>query len=364
MSKLYKIKLIILQGNKLESNSDLAELRNLGIDIYLMRITIPEIIINLLISAFDPTRPFQCSFFTSRNSKKLIENLLVKYNISIVYLVTARVLFNFKSFKYLIFLDLIDSFALNFHRRFLNTRNLILKLLFYIEYCRLIKLEDFAVTISYRCFLVSSIDKNYINPQLENVIVIPIGVYNFNHERKIYSPGGNFILTFSGNMNYQPNILAVLWFYSNCWKILECKHYNLRLKIIGSNPPHSISILSKNPKIEVTGRVPSVYDELNASHLSIAPMLTGSGMQFKILEAMMCGLPVVTTPLGLGDIRGILNHNILIANTPSEFIDIISSAIMEYETFSKIGENGSIFVKEHHSWSVINSLFMAEFIDV
>jgi glycosyltransferase involved in cell wall biosynthesis len=49
--------------------------------------------------------------------------------------------------------------------------------------------------------------------------------------------------------------------------------------------------------VVVTGRVPQISDSLNTAKVFVAPVRAGNGIQFKVLQAMSCGLPVVCTPL-------------------------------------------------------------------
>ncbi len=106
---------------------------------------------------------------------------------------------------------------------------------------------------------------------------------------------------------------------------------NVRLIIAGNNPRPEVIALGSNKNVIVTGRVESLGVILNSSRVSIAPMQSGSGMQFKILEAMACGVPVVSTTMGLGDIAAIDGKEIILADTPDSFsnsvITLLKSSI-------------------------------------
>jgi glycosyltransferase involved in cell wall biosynthesis len=109
--------------------------------------------------------------------------------------------------------------------------------------------------------------------------------------------------------------------------------------------------------VTVTGRVPSLASVINAARVSIAPMQSGSGMQFKILEAMACGVPVVVSTLGLGDIAAEINKDFLLADTPDSFVQAILSLLQSEELREKIGNAGWQFVKKHHTWDMLNADF-------
>jgi len=86
-------------------------------------------------------------------------------------------------------------------------------------------------------------------------------------------------------------------------------------------------------------------------------MVSGSGMQFKVLEAMSCGMPVVVSSIGRGDIKAVSGRDLLIADDSMEFVDIISELINDEKKRAKIGQSACEYVDKNHSWSSINQKF-------
>lgn len=91
-------------------------------------------------------------------------------------------------------------------------------------------------------------------------------------------------------------------------------------------------------------------ETLNQASLAIAPMQSGSGMQFKILEAMACELPVVTTTLGLGSIKAQPGQEILVADSPESFADTVITLLQNPQLAKEIGQRARTFVIQNHSW--------------
>src|ERR687888_612979 len=103
-------------------------------------------------------------------------------------------------------------------------------------------------------------------------------------------------IVFSGIMSYPPNVAAARWFAEHCFPAVREAIPDARLLLAGSSPPADLLQLGRRDGVTVTGYVESMPATLNRASVAVAPMLSGAGMQNKVLEAMACGLAVVTTP--------------------------------------------------------------------
>jgi len=65
---------------------------------------------------------------------------------------------------------------------------------------------------------------------------------------------------------------------------------------------------------------------------------------------MACGLPVVTTSLGLGSIKAKPNEEIIIADTEEAFTKAVISLLTNSDAAKRIGDRGRYFVLKNHSW--------------
>lgn len=254
----------------------------------------------------------------------------------------------FKGFEHEVFLSLLDSMTLNLKRRLQNDYWLFKPILL-LEYILCRSYENRIKTMFKRIVVVSNIDSNYFSSEKVVVINIPVDI-----PKKVL-PVDSKVIVFSGNMYYFPNIEAVIWFYENCFLSLVNKFPDLIFKIVGRNPSSSILNLGLHPNIIVTGEVSSVLEEIQSSKISIAPMQSGSGMQIKILESLSCGVPVVATTLGKGDIKS--SESILIADNPGDMIAKISFLLTN--DLTEFSYNAYDLITENYSPEVIQKKYLS-----
>ena len=120
--------------------------------------------------------------------------------------------------------------------------------------------------------------------------------------------------------------------------------------IVGKDPPKSILRYSRNPKVSVTGTVVDIRPYLARATVAVAPLTYGTGVQNKILEAMACGTPVVTSPQGISSLFSKPGEDILVAKRADEFASAIIRLFESPLLCKKIGTAGRQYVEKHHNW--------------
>ena len=101
-----------------------------------------------------------------------------------------------------------------------------------------------------------------------------------------------------GSMDWEPNVEGVRWLLKEVWpKVLEM-NADAQLVLAGRNMPEEFKSDSGR-NIVVMGEVESAEEFLKRSGVALVPVLSGSGMRIKAVEALGRGLPIVGTSLGV-----------------------------------------------------------------
>lgn len=185
-----------------------------------------------------------------------------------------------------------------------------------------------------------------------NVVEIPNGVdteFFTNHNEKEEA----HTLLFTGSMDWLPNEDAVLYFCEYMWLPIRAKFPDAQLYIVGRNPGPKIRALTVIPGIVVTGTVSDVRPYLELSSVFIVPLRIGGGSRLKILEALSMKKKVVSTTIGCEGLEVTPNENILVADSPQQFIDQIDALWADPENGQSLGEVGRLLVLQQYDWSII-----------
>jgi polysaccharide biosynthesis protein PslH len=166
------------------------------------------------------------------------------------------------------------------------------------------------------------------------------------------------IVAFSGVMNYRPNIDAACIIIDKIAPIVVKKIPNIQFKLIGRNPAKTIieSAMRFNQRfgqnyIIVTGKVSDMPSELKTSKVFICPMVNGTGIKNKLLEAMACGLPCLATSLATQGINTKEKISpIKVSEKPIILADYLIEYLMDYQKAKFDGIANRAFIEKHFQW--------------
>lgn len=158
------------------------------------------------------------------------------------------------------------------------------------------------------------------------------------------------VFLFTGVMDYKPNVDAIEWFVEQVWQRVIDLYPNARFIVAGMNPTPSIVALGQTPGVEVTGYVDDILPYYHESDYFIAPLRIARGVQNKILQAFACALPVIATDMGAEGIKYSDGQDILLANSPEEFVTQIQLLESDSELKKRLIGNAIELVRKEYSW--------------
>ena len=186
-----------------------------------------------------------------------------------------------------------------------------------------------------------------------NISVVPNGVDldYFKAENDISREEATLVI--SGKMSYHANVNMVLYLINEIMPLIWNQRADVKLWVVGKDPSPEILALAENPAITVTGFVESILPYLQKATLAVAPIQYGAGIQNKVLEAMACGTPVVSTPKAVSAIN--VNHGkeILLGDAPETFAESVLKLLNDSDLRHQIGNAGQNFVGKNHRWDHI-----------
>ena len=121
--------------------------------------------------------------------------------------------------------------------------------------------------------------------------------------------GGPPTVVFLGNLSVPHNVDAARFAAVQVWPIIRRARPDTRFVLAGADPVRALRALHGRDGIEVPGAVPDLVPLWERATVLLAPLRFATGIQNKVLEAMIAEVPVVTTPdvaAGIGDAEGTL----------------------------------------------------------
>jgi sugar transferase (PEP-CTERM/EpsH1 system associated) len=164
---------------------------------------------------------------------------------------------------------------------------------------------------------------------------------------------GEMNFLFTGVMDYKPNVDAVLWFTENCWPLIKKAVPQATLTIAGMNPSPKIIELTNDKSIIVTGFVENILSYFHKADIFIAPFQIARGVQNKILQAMACRLPVISTVLGAEGIDYENNVNMITVGSELEFIEACVTLSNDPTKRRELGDNALTTIRNDYSWNSV-----------
>jgi len=160
-------------------------------------------------------------------------------------------------------------------------------------------------------------------------------------------------IIFIGAYRHIPNQEGLNWFMRKVAPLLAQNGTPPSLSIIGAGWPDEYQ--ESSIPVSRLGFVEKLHDAAKGG-IMIVPLLTGSGMRMKILEAAALSLPIVTTTVGVEGLDFQHEVSCLIADTPQEFAAAILQLEQDKHLRQTIAENALEIFKKKYSVQALGEL--------
>jgi len=161
------------------------------------------------------------------------------------------------------------------------------------------------------------------------------------------------MVVLSGKMSYHANVTMVVDFIEEIMPHVWNQQPEVKVWIVGRDPPPKLKAYSENPNIYVTGTVDDIRPYLRKATLSASPIPYGAGIQNKVLEAMACATPVVATQQAVSALDVQADKEVMVAGSPVEFADKMIALLEAPELRMGVGNAGRSYVERNHDWAVV-----------
>ena len=163
-------------------------------------------------------------------------------------------------------------------------------------------------------------------------------------ERKNFISIGNFL--------HEPNCDSVKFLKEEIWPLIRKSLPEAELHLYGAYPVQKVTQLHNSREgFLIKGRADNAMTVMEESRVCLAPLRFGAGLKGKLLEAMKCGTPSVTTTIGAEAMHGTLPWNGAISDDPNQ----IARAAVELYTDKILWINA-----QQNGVEIVNNCFCDE----
>jgi glycosyltransferase involved in cell wall biosynthesis len=242
-------------------------------------------------------------------------------------------------------------------RHALTGRNPASRLLYRVEFKKMLEYERSTVRKFHRVIAVSEHDRHLMSrwTDASRITVVPTGVDLLQYRPEPSPSAVDPLVLFVGAMDWEANIDAVDYFCREVWPSIRIKVPAARFRIVGRNPVRRVQRLASS-SVEVIGAVASVVDHLRKAAVVVVPLRVGGGTRLKIYEAMAAGKAVVSTSVGAEGLDVHHEQDVLLADNARAFAEAVAILLEDIDLRHRY-ERAAAELAARYDWAVIGDKF-------
>lgn len=156
-------------------------------------------------------------------------------------------------------------------------------------------------------------------------------------------------ILFVAGFAHPPNEDAAVWLVESIMPLVRERHPDARLFLVGSKPTKRVRALAGD-NVVVTGFVEDdvLRDFYARSRVAVVPLRFGAGIKSKVVEALQCGLPLVTTPVGAQGLPGVEEVS-RVLDDPGAIASAVVQLLSDDAVWTVQSEAGVRYARQHFS---------------
>lgn len=300
-------------------------------------------------------QPFLVVRNFSQEAKRIIERLLAEEKIDVIHTETFYVMPHVPHTKVPIIL-VEQTIEFQVYQHFVDSLPIVFRPLLYLDIFKLRFWEKYYWKAATVMATVSEHDKKtvmQVAPSI-NPIVIPNGAGEDMVIEKLKPKSGNQkILLFQGNFSWLQNIEAANYLIRDIYPKLKETFPHMKLVVAGQQAKK----IKKVPGVDI---IDIAYDDMKTvrtlyerATLFLAPIYGPGGTRLKLLAAMACGLPIISTKTGIEGLAVKNGESVLIANSPDEFVFQVKKVLHDRGLYETLRQNAHTLILKKYNWKTI-----------
>jgi glycosyltransferase involved in cell wall biosynthesis len=166
---------------------------------------------------------------------------------------------------------------------------------------------------------------------------------------------------FIGNFLHEPNWNAVQYLKETIWPLIKKRLPEAVLNVYGAYPSQKVLQLhNKKEGFIIMGRAIDAQEVVQEARVVLAPLRFGAGIKGKLLEAMQCGTPNVTTSIGSESMHGDLPWNGFIRDDVADFVNATVQLYQDKAIWHKAQNNGFKIINQRYSKGLFEDDFRSK----
>ncbi len=165
---------------------------------------------------------------------------------------------------------------------------------------------------------------------------------------------------FLGNMRTSQNLSSLRLIAEEVMPVLIDQGVDIQVHVVGDFDDRAVALArATGDRITLHGFVSDYVPVARNCNVALLPVVEGTGVNTKVLDAMALGIPVITTRMGIKGIAVEHDRQVLIADTPLEMHRMIARLAEEGTLGARLSEAARAYILSHHDPVILHEQFRA-----